>query len=224
MDPAETAEINIQNIPSSRNYISDVSDTKPSQVLPFSQDSLSCDDLDTTVKPETHSSCDTSVVLTVRIDAVESPLEWSARMKRYQEEEIQYLGLDVIKPRLSKSPQPLVAQKSRPSHSEHRPARLIPSRVDTAVLSKQRFEAWLDTLHPRASPAISASQPSTVANSDTSLENDWNINQYPPVEDQSPCRILNPDSPLDPSVCNVCGRSLWIELNSHDRGVQTDVL
>lgn len=42
---------------------------------------------------------------------VKSHLEWSARMKRYQEEEIEYLGLRIIKPQISHLPkQQTVAQ------------------------------------------------------------------------------------------------------------------
>jgi hypothetical protein len=69
-------------------------------------------------------------------------------MKRYQEEETRYLGLDVI---LSNNPQPktfaVTAQGAHPKsgRGSHKPA----SRVSSDdSLSKQRIEEWLDALLP----------------------------------------------------------------------------
>jgi hypothetical protein len=109
----------------------------PRPTTPMSQS----DDEDTaqTISPQSSSSSNVtrvsvrfpSVLPTVR--KVETPLEWSLRMKRYQEEEIEYLGLTTIKPVLS-TPIPtsthttpttrnptLVLRKPRPSVREVTP-------------------------------------------------------------------------------------------------------
>ena len=151
------------------------------------------DDDDGTIKQDSLSSCDGSVVLTVQIDTIETPLEWSARMKRYQQEEIQYLGLDIIKPQIS-PPVVKTLPTVKPTPVVQKVCPYRPPRNDT-VLSKQRFEEWLDTLHPRASPGIPVSQPSTVANStisEYSSENDRNDNWLQSRDDGSRYQFYSP--------------------------------
>jgi predicted acetyltransferase len=73
-------------------------------------------------------------------------------MKRYQEEEIEYLGLEVIKPKR------VIPRPNSPATSTSLPIThniLDPKPTDTRsprhprLVSKQRFEDWLDTLNSR---------------------------------------------------------------------------
>jgi predicted acetyltransferase len=104
------------------------------------------------------TSSNTTIVLNWHDKSVpESRLEWSARMKRYQEEEIEYLGLEVIKPKgvipRPNSPATFTSRNSLPikhdpktqptdTRSRHPPCH-------PRLVTKQRFEDWLDTLNPR---------------------------------------------------------------------------
>jgi hypothetical protein len=190
--------------------------------------SQSDNDHSATVKQDAPSSCGSSVVLTFQVDAIETPLEWSARMKRYQQEEIQYLGLDILKPRISLPAKPVIkplsAVKTLPLVQAIHPHRPVDnSSRNDMVLSKQRFEEWLDTLHPHESPRIPTSQPSTVAFSTISKcssENDQNDNLLQPRDDFLTHHFI---PPLDSNTCNGCGRSISSETVSRDWGVQTDV-
>jgi len=227
----DATNVATQKLLTQYNISSDNVDPRPIIILP----SKSNDDRDATIKQDIPSSSDTSsVILTVQIDPIETPLEWSARMKRYQQEEIQFLGLDIIKPQISlpqpQQPQPPVIKKL-PAVQNVRPDRSdcqikIATR-NNMVLSKQRFEEWLDTLHPRASPGISVSQPATIANSDTSLncalENDRVCKWLPSPDDGSMSGNTHGIPLLDANTFNGCGRSIWSETTSRNWGVQTDI-
>lgn len=175
--------------------------------------SANTEDKASTIKRDESSSRDDSVILTINVGAnVESALEWSARMKRYQEEEIEYLGLQVIKPRVSRFPVQQTAAASRN----------VPHMWALKdKLSKQRFEEWLDTITPRASPTIPASRPSTVAESDrfsdVSSENVPNVAGYENQDED------HPYTPLDPNQCSECGRKIWSDPMTREHGVQTDI-
>lgn len=194
------------------------------------------EDPDDTIKPDNPSSTESSVVLAIQVETIESPLEWSARMKRYQQEEIQYLGLNLIKahhttPLTTPLPKiPLLTQQSSPPVIQNttlaaniKPkitAPLVKSSgeipyKDTA-LSRRRFEEWLDTLHVKASPAIPASQPSTsYAASEKGLE-------VAGEEDRKDACVQ------DLNVFDGCiaRKGIWngySEMKFRDWGVQTDV-
>ena len=140
---------------------------------------------------------DTPVVCeTVR----ETVLEWSARMKRYQQEEIQYLGLDIIKPHSPLHDAIIATAKGTPPSKFCR----LPSKwmAGDRSLSKQRFEEWLDILHPKTNPTVPVSDPSTPADSS------GNVHFWPP---------------MDPNVCNSCGKSIWDDKQCRDWGVQTNL-
>lgn len=153
-------------------------DAKPTPQTQVPVPSISnCEDLDAMIKPEEPSSNENSVVLTIQVDAVESLLEWSARMKRYQQEEVQYLGLNFVKPNFLSPPmsethprrssppiaqsQPLSSAIVRPplhllpiAQSQTQSSPVVKRRPSQKLtpqkdtnLSKQLFEEWLDTLH-----------------------------------------------------------------------------
>ena len=198
------------------NGMADPKNGLPDESPPKFESSENTEDKVSTTKRDESSSRDDSIILTINLGAnVESPLEWSARMKRYQEEEIEYLGLQVIKPRVSRFPAQQTAAASR---NIPRSARMWALKEDK--LSKQRFEEWLDTITPRASPTIPASQPSTVAESDRFShvsENDLNVAGYENQNEDHPC------IPLDPNQCSECGRKIWSDPTTREYGVQTDI-
>jgi hypothetical protein len=125
-------------------------------------------------------------VIPSTVQTVETPLQWSARMKRYQEEEIEYLGLTTIKPILSanaptvsrfdpRTPVSCVVRESTTPISEpsrgasEKESRIFgnSSRRDVQVpLSRRRFEEWMDGLSGMASPSVTVSRPSTVVDSE----------------------------------------------------------
>lgn len=128
--------------------------------------------------------------------ARETPLEWSARMRRYQQEEIQYLGLEIIRPHISRNE---VTSPPKRNSAASRTRRSSPKRVvGDRSLSRQRFEEWLDTLSMKASPTIPASKPSTVADSTENIMD-----------------VLDLDA-----VCNGC---IWDHKDCGDWGVPTVV-
>ena len=88
-------------------------------------------------------------------------LEWSARMRRYQQEEIEHLGLDVIRSNSLHAKTPAVAsQDTRPKLRRGSPK--LDSRVSSRdSLSKLRIEEWLDAL----SPVSATVEPYTVGES-----------------------------------------------------------
>ena len=109
------------------------------------------------VRPGSSSSCDSNLVVTVAVDIIESPLEWSSRMKRYHEEEIKYLGLEIIRYRapaprhpnlILETPLENLSCSISPRASHHK-------KLDS---SRHRFEQWLDTLSPRTTASRRASQ------------------------------------------------------------------
>jgi hypothetical protein len=169
----------------------------------------------TPVEPDLASLGESSVVLTVTFDEIESPFEWSARMKRYQQEEIQYLGLDVIKPRRSEHPENAAASLAVSVSTENTPRKYM-------KLSKQRFEEWLDTLSPRANPVIPASQPSTVAESEEFQANssDSGSNSALYQAQQNPSEYV---TTVNSKICNECGKRIRSENANCDRSVQTDI-
>jgi hypothetical protein len=167
-----------------------------------------------TIKPASSPS-ESTVILTINIDPIESPLEWSARMRRYQEEEIRYLGLSTIKP------QPSLPLKKTPTKQSVSPNT---TSIKYNKLSKQRFEEWLDTLNPIASPTIPVSKPSTIAESeDLSSSESEPHPEIQPHDDSLTCRNIQPPRPMDPNCCSNCGRKIWSEVKSRDWGVQTDI-
>jgi hypothetical protein len=104
-----------------------------------------------------------------RIPTSETLLEWSARMKRYQQEEIKHLGLDVIKsnsPQIKSHAQNLAVTAQNPHLKSPRnsPTQAIPPSDKS--LSKERFAEWLDTLSP-ASPTNAVSESSTIVDTET---------------------------------------------------------
>jgi hypothetical protein len=168
------------------------------------------------VEPDSASSCASSVVLAVTIDPIESPFEWSARMKRYQQEEIEYLGLDVIKPRRSEHLEIAAAQCIRHVPSENTPGKYM-------KLSKQRFEEWLDTLIPRANPLIPVSQPSTVAESEEFQGNSPGPNSASYQAQQNSLGYAEEGFAVNSKICNGCSRRIWSTNTSCDQSVQTDI-
>lgn len=80
-------------------------------------------------------------------------------MKRYQKEEIEYHGLQLIRPALHIIPHP----------QDYSPAAQA-TAVGFSGNARGRFEDWLDGLSPFANPGIPVSLPSTVAESECSGE------------------------------------------------------
>ena len=189
----------------------------PRPTTPMSQS----DDEDTaqTIPPQSSSAPNVTrvsvkfppVLPTVR--KVETPLEWSLRMKRYQEEEIEYLGLTTIKPVLS-TPIPtsihtttttrtptLVLRKLAPAVREVTPVSEFQESIGLARseesspkktytrLSKRRFEEWLEKISPYQSPPP-ASQPSTVADDDEELSELVSIGE----EQSDVCTVVKMES------------------------------
>jgi hypothetical protein len=146
-----------------------ISDTTvtPIQPLQTGDSGTDIDGVEDEIQSEASSD---EIVLRINLETIESPLQKSERLKRYRAEEIQYLGLEIIKPTISPPPNPTPPTTPPPSHchgfSEVGNGN---GRLRSANLSKERFEEWLDTLNPCASPAIPASQPSTVAESEENL-------------------------------------------------------
>ena len=117
---------------------------------------------------QTSESSEESVVLTINVNKIESRLAWSQRMKRYQQEEIQYLGLELIHPATNLYQTTHFLESTSPSSTKLPAKSHLPStavRVDV----RQRFESWLDGLYPHSSPAIPVSLPSTIAESEDSF-------------------------------------------------------
>jgi hypothetical protein len=154
--------------------VSDTATVTPIQPPQKDDSGTSIEEIEDAVQSE--ASSDENIVLRINLETNESPLQKSARLKRYRAEEIQYLGLEIIKPTISPPPKP-PPPRTPPSS---------PLNVYSGVgnrngngnggpsprsvkLSKERFEDWLDTLNPCASPAIPASQPSTIAESEENL-------------------------------------------------------
>jgi hypothetical protein len=117
---------------------------------------------------QSEASFDDNIVLRINLETIESPLQKSARLKRYRAEEIQYLGLEIIKPIISPPPNlpPPETPPPSPCNVYSGVGNVSPRSVK---LSKERFEEWLDTLNPCASPVIPVSQPSTIAESEENL-------------------------------------------------------
>jgi hypothetical protein len=93
------------------------------------------------------------------IPTCETLLEWSARMRRYQQEEIEYLGLDVIKSNSSRIAPP----NSPPKSPRNSPTQSIPPT--NKPLSNERFAEWLVSLSP-SRPTIAVSESSTIADTE----------------------------------------------------------
>lgn len=90
------------------------------------------------------------------IPTYETLLEWSARMRRYQQEEIEYLGLGVIKSNSHRIAPP----NSPPKSPRNSPTLTIPP--NNKSLSNERFAEWLVSLSP-SRPTIAVSESSTIA-------------------------------------------------------------
>lgn len=168
------------------------------------------------LKPGSASSRTSSVILSFSVQPTESPFEWSARMKQYQQEEIEYLGLDVIKPQRPEHLEIVSSGHIIPVPSENTPHKYM-------RLSKQRFEEWLDTLSPRANPVIPVSQPSTVAESDVSQGNWSGTNPTSCQANQKLLGYFDGGFSLNSSFCNGCGKRMWSKGAGCDRSVQTDI-
>lgn len=63
-------------------------------------------------------------------EGIESKVEWSMRMKRYQKEELQYLGLDLISPKLTP---PYSKPTTPPPPPPSPPSSLIPSSITPSI-------------------------------------------------------------------------------------------
>jgi hypothetical protein len=184
---------------------------------PMTPGDSNCEDHDPgTIRPNTPSSFDSSVILTVNVDIIESPLEWSARMKRYQEEEIEYLGLKLVRPRI---PEYSIIG-NEPQGNLPRRAVCVPSYIPAPrqlILSKERFEEWLDTLSPRASPIVPASQSSTVAEPGR-ISNSSSAPLATPASQAKQNRI-----PSVQEICSECRKEFGREKQTRESGVQTDI-
>jgi hypothetical protein len=131
------------------------------------------------IAAESDTSSDDSVVFTFTFDPIESPPEKAARLKRYRDEEIKYLGLEIIRPTITpplltpstiiinRPPTQQTAQRVGDTASKTRRNETEMQRCER--LLKERFEDWLDTLNPSANPAIPVSQPSTIIESEGNL-------------------------------------------------------
>jgi len=122
-------------------------------------------------------------------------------MKRYQQEEIQHLGLDIIKPHTLLNDAITTAKRKPPSKFCRLPSKWM---AGDRLLSKQRFEEWLDAIHPKANPIVPVSDPSTLADSSGNVD------------------VLHLWPPMDPNVCNGCGKRIWDDKVCRDWGVQTE--
>jgi hypothetical protein len=150
--------------PSNHANVSDTATVTPIRP-PQTDDSMtSIEEVQDTIQSE---SSDDDIVLRINLETIESPLQKSARLKRYRAEEIQYLGLEIIKPTIP--PPPKTPPPSPPCNVNAGVANANGASPRSVKLSKERFEDWLDTLNPCASPAIPASQPSTIAESEEGL-------------------------------------------------------
>lgn len=100
------------------------------------------------VKPTESSKSESKAIVPAHVHTCETALEWSARMKRYQEEEREYLGLDVIRSHTTQT-------KTHTVKSRRGSPKLASRGSIDDSLSKQRIEEWLDALSPARTSSAS---------------------------------------------------------------------
>jgi len=134
-------------------------------------------------------------------------------MKRYQQEEIQYLGLELIRPATNLYQTSHFLESTSPSSTKLPAKSHLPStavRVDV----RQRFESWLDGLYPHSSPAIPVSLPSTIAESEDSFVSEEIVAQEGD--------LIECASGEETGGVERCREYILGGVEGRERGVQTD--